>query len=66
MHLFKKHTCDKCGKKFKQLEELMQHEQVMHDDSHYDCKECKLYFSSMKAMRTHIQRFHSYRGKLDS
>ncbi len=66
MHIFKKHKCEKCGKKFKQQEELMQHEQVIHGDSRYDCKQCKLYFSSMEEMRTHLQRSHSYRGKLDS
>lgn len=66
MHLFKKHTCEKCGKKFKQQEELMQHEQVSHNSSLYDCKQCNLYFSSMEEMRTHLQRAHSYKGKTDS
>ncbi|MGI0101023.1 MAG: hypothetical protein ACREA7_00320 [Nitrosotalea sp.] len=32
----------------------------------YDCKECNLYFPSMEAMRTHLQRMHSYQGKGDS
>ena len=63
MHIFKKHKCEKCGKKFKQQEELMQHEQLEHSNNLYDCKQCKLYFSSMEEMRTHLQRFHSYRGK---
>ncbi len=66
MHLFKKYTCEKCGKKFKQQEEQMQHEQVVHSDGLYDCKKCNLYFSSMEEMRTHLQREHSYRGKVDS
>ncbi len=66
MHLFKRYTCEKCGKKFKQQEELMQHEQVIHCTSLYDCKECNLYFSSMEEMRTHLQRSHSYKRKLDS
>ena len=41
MHLFKKFKCEKCDKKFRQQEELMQHEQVAHGkDLLYDCKEC--------------------------
>ncbi len=66
MHLFKKYTCEKCGKKFKQKEELMQHEQVIHGSGVYDCKQCNLDFSSMEEMRTHLQRAHSYRGEKDS
>ncbi|MGQ0794921.1 MAG: C2H2-type zinc finger protein [Nitrosopumilaceae archaeon] len=63
IHLFKKFKCEKCDKKFKQQEELMQHEQVVHErDSLYDCKECNEFFSSMEQMRSHLQRYHSYRG----
>ncbi|MBI5377039.1 MAG: hypothetical protein HZA82_00230 [Thaumarchaeota archaeon] len=66
MHLFKKFKCEKCDKKFKQQEELMQHEQVIHGkDLQYDCKECNQFFSSMEQMRTHLQRYHSYRGTRD-
>lgn len=40
----------------------MQHEQVVHNkDLPYDCKECNQFFSSMEEMRTHLQRFHSYK-----
>ncbi|MGI0088080.1 MAG: C2H2-type zinc finger protein [Nitrosotalea sp.] len=66
MRLFKKHKCEKCGRRFGQQEELMHHEQIAHDVSMYDCKECNLYFPSMEAMRTHLQRMHSYQGKKDS
>ena len=67
MHLFKKFKCDKCGKKFKQQEELMQHEQVVHGkDLQYDCKECNQFFSSMEQMRTHLQKYHSYKGTRDT
>jgi uncharacterized C2H2 Zn-finger protein len=66
IHLFKKFKCEKCDKKFKQQEELMQHEQVVHgSDSLYDCKECNEFFSSMEQMRAHLQRYHSYRGTRD-
>ena len=44
----------------------MHHEQIIHDVSMYDCKECNLYFPSMEAMRTHLQRTHSYQGKRDT
>jgi len=66
MHLFKKYKCEKCDRKFGQQEELMHHEQIIHDVSMYDCKECNLYFPSMEAMRTHLQRTHSYQGKRDT
>jgi len=66
IHLFKKFKCEKCDKKFKHQEELMQHEQVVHGrDSLYDCKECNEFFSSMEQMRAHLQRYHSYRGTRD-
>ncbi|TLX84347.1 MAG: hypothetical protein E6K98_02910 [Thaumarchaeota archaeon] len=64
MNIFRKYLCNKCGRKFRQQEELMQHEQVTHSDNQlYDCKQCNLNFSSMEEMRTHIQRFHTYEGK---
>lgn len=67
MHLFKKYRCDKCGIKFRQQEELMQHEQITHSDNKiYDCNQCGQNFSSMEEMRTHLQRFHTYTGKKDS
>jgi DNA-directed RNA polymerase subunit RPC12/RpoP len=63
MDFFKKHKCQKCGKKFGQQEELMHHEQIVHDNTMYDCKKCNLYFSSMEEMRTHLQRAHKYSGR---
>lgn len=59
---FKKFHCDICNKKFKQIEELMQHHQVLHNkDLPYDCKKCNQNFSNMEDMRTHLQREHSYK-----
>jgi len=66
MHLLKKFKCKQCQKKFRQQEELMQHEQVVHSDDMYDCKECNQFFSSMEQMRTHIQRYHSFKGNKNS
>ena len=66
MRLFKKFKCEKCQNKFKQYEELMQHEQVVHGkDIPYECKECRQSFTSMEQMRTHLQRNHSYSGGRD-
>ncbi len=66
MHLFKKFKCEKCDRRFRQQEELMQHEQVIHGkDTLYECKKCNQSFSSMEQMRTHLQRFHVYTGKTD-
>ena len=48
--------------KFSQEEELMQHKQVVHfKDLPYDCKKCNKNFSNMEAMRTHLQKEHSYK-----
>lgn len=62
MVFFKKNKCDKCGKKFSKREEIMHHQQVVHNkDLPYDCKQCNEFFSSMEEMRTHLQRYHSYK-----
>ena len=53
MNFFKKHSCDKCDKKFSKEEELMNHQQIIHGkDLQYDCKECNKNFSNMEDMRT--------------
>ena len=62
MIFFKKNQCRVCDKKFSKLEELMQHQQIVHGkDLPYDCKECNKFFSSMEEMRTHLQKHHSYK-----
>jgi len=62
MIFFKKNQCKVCDKKFSKLEELMQHQQIIHGkDLPYDCKECNKFFSSMEEMRTHLQKHHSYK-----
>nr|WP_239654990.1 C2H2-type zinc finger protein [Candidatus Nitrosotenuis uzonensis] len=51
-----------CTKSFRSLEEMMQHQQVLHGkDIPYECKKCNQSFSNMQDMRTHLQRFHSYK-----
>ena len=63
MKFFNKFECETCHRKFSHQEELMQHQQVVHDkDLPYDCKECNESFSSMEDMRTHLQRMHSYKS----
>lgn len=66
MGLFKRHECQKCGRKFRQEEELMHHHLIAHGSTIYDCKACNLNFSSMEEMRTHLQREHQYRRKDDA
>jgi len=62
MRFFRKFECENCHQRFSQQEELMQHQQVVHDkDLPYDCKKCNEFFSSMEEMRTHLQRKHSYK-----
>ena len=59
--LFKKKTCETCGMKFRNIEELMQHKQITHGkDLLYDCKRCNSSFEGMEQMRDHIKKFHSY------
>ena len=61
MALFKKHICERCGRKFRKMEEIMQHTQLIHGkDLLYDCKKCNLSFEGMEQMRDHIKKFHSY------
>ena len=61
MGLFKKHICERCGRKFRKMEEIMQHTELIHGkDLLYDCKKCNLSFEGMEQMRDHIKKFHSY------
>jgi len=58
--MFKKHECDTCGSKFNKVEELMQHQQVSHEQRLYICNECNMGFEGMEQMRDHAKKFHSY------
>ena len=61
MDIFKKNICETCGKKFRKIEELMQHKQVIHgNDLLYYCKKCNMSFEGMEQMRDHTKKFHSY------
>lgn len=59
----KKIPCNKCNNSFSSEEELMQHKQIVHGkELPYDCKLCDLAFTNMQDMRTHLQRYHSYKN----
>jgi hypothetical protein len=59
--MFKKYRCEICKKKFRKIEEIMQHEQVIHGkDLSYECKLCCVSFTGMEQMRDHAKKFHSY------
>ena len=61
MDIFKKNICETCGKKFRKIEELMQHKQVIHGkDLLYYCKKCNMSFEGMEQMRDHTKKFRSY------
>lgn len=60
MDFFKKHECKACDKKFRKIEELMQHQQVAHEQRLYMCRECNMGFEGMEQMRDHAKKFHSY------
>ncbi|MGQ0605575.1 MAG: C2H2-type zinc finger protein [Candidatus Nitrosotenuis sp.] len=63
MRLFKKKIfCQNCDQQFSRDIELMQHQQIVHGkELPYDCKICNQNFTNMQDMRTHLQKFHSYR-----
>jgi ribosomal protein L34E len=53
--------CNKCGKRFHKIEELMQHTQIVHgNDILYHCRQCNVSFEGMEQMRDHAKKFHSY------
>jgi ribosomal protein L34E len=59
--LTRRNKCDKCGKRFHKIEELMQHTQVVHGkDIFYRCRKCNVSFQGMEQMRNHARKFHSY------
>ncbi|HKU50319.1 MAG TPA: C2H2-type zinc finger protein [Nitrososphaera sp.] len=58
--MFEKHLCNTCGRKFRKVEELMQHQQVSHEQKLYICNECNAGFEGMEQMRDHAKKFHSY------
>ncbi|AIF84903.1 hypothetical protein NTE_02865 [Candidatus Nitrososphaera evergladensis SR1] len=60
-----KHECEKCGKKFRKVEEFMQHQQVAHENKQYVCEKCGMGFDGMEQMRDHAKKFHSYNRMLD-
>ena len=60
--LKRKIKCDKCTLVFYSQEEIMQHEQIVHEkNTPYDCKECDQNFSNMEDMRSHLMKNHSYK-----
>jgi hypothetical protein len=63
--LFAKHGCEKCGRKFRKIEELMQHQQIAHECKQYVCEKCGTGFDGMEQMRDHAKKFHSYHKMLD-
>ena len=58
--VFEKHKCNKCGRKFHKVEQLMQHQQLAHEQSLYICNQCNMSFEGMEQMRDHAKKFHSY------
>lgn len=62
--MFEKHKCEKCGCKFRKVEELMQHQQVAHEQSLYICNQCNMSFEGMEQMRDHAKKFHSYHKRI--
>ncbi|HVX02777.1 MAG TPA: C2H2-type zinc finger protein, partial [Nitrososphaera sp.] len=49
----KQYECEKCGKKFRKVEQFMQHQQVAHESKQYECEKCGMGFDGMEQMRDH-------------
>ena len=63
--IFKKHSCEKCGKKFGKIEDLMHHQLIAHERSLYSCEKCGADFEGMEQMRDHVKKFHSYNKQVE-
>jgi predicted nucleic acid-binding Zn ribbon protein len=63
--IFKRHECEKCGKKFRMVEELMHHQLIAHESRLYTCEKCGMGFEGMEQMRDHARKFHSYNKQVD-
>jgi uncharacterized C2H2 Zn-finger protein len=61
-NLWKKFDCPLCNKRFRKIEESMQHQQVIHGSGkYYTCNSCNLKFFGMQQMRDHIKKNHQYK-----
>ena len=61
MIYFKRYGCERCNNRFRKIEELMQHVQIIHGkDLPYECVKCNVSVTGMEQMRDHIKKFHSY------
>jgi uncharacterized protein with PIN domain len=61
LNLWKKFDCPLCNKRFRKIEDSMQHEQVIHGTGKiYTCNKCNLKFFGMQQMRDHIKIKHQY------
>lgn len=63
--IFKKYKCEKCGSRFRKVEESMHHELTMHENKLYKCEKCGTDFEGMEQMRDHAKKFHSYNKQID-
>jgi predicted nucleic acid-binding Zn ribbon protein len=63
--IFRKHECNKCGKKFRKIEELMHHQLTAHESRLYTCDKCDMSFEGMEQMRDHAKKFHSYNRQVE-
>lgn len=62
--MLKRHKCEICDRAFRRVEELMQHQQVIHGkDSMYECRSCNMVFTNGEDLRGHARRYHTYDKK---
>ncbi|NMJ86415.1 MAG: hypothetical protein EX285_00980 [Thaumarchaeota archaeon] len=62
--MLRKHKCNICDRSFIHVEELMQHQQIIHgNNSLYECKTCNMTFTNGEDLKAHARRYHSYTKK---
>ncbi|MFQ5940855.1 MAG: C2H2-type zinc finger protein [Nitrososphaerales archaeon] len=62
--MLRRHKCDLCKRRFGRVEELMQHQQVIHGkESLYECGTCSMKFTNGEDLKAHAKRYHAYKKK---
>ena len=54
------YKCEKCGKEFAQMRNIMRHVKTVHEGiKDYKCKECGNYFGAKQTLQRHMKTEHN-------